>query len=160
MSTEFSHEPDAHRYTMRVDGDVVSVLEYQDHGAGTVMHHTVTIPKYRGKGYAAELVEYAVNDVQSRGRGPITPTLLVRRRVVRPASGAFRAARARYRPRWPTRADRGHRRARAERRRATAGPPDDLRELLEVERDRPVDDDPVGRHAHRLAEHHFEAEVA
>jgi len=74
MSTEFSYEPDAHRYTMRVDDDVVSVLEYRDHGAGTVMHHTVTIPKYRGKGYAADLVEYAVNDVESHGRGPVTPT--------------------------------------------------------------------------------------
>jgi predicted GNAT family acetyltransferase len=74
MATEFMLEPDAHRYTMRVDGDLVSVLEYQDHGAGTVMHHTVTIPQFRGKGYAAELVEYAVNDVESRGRGPIRPT--------------------------------------------------------------------------------------
>jgi predicted GNAT family acetyltransferase len=74
MATEFSHEPDAHRYTMRVDGEVVSVLEYVDHGAGTVMHHTVTVPKHRGHGYAGELVEYAVNDVESHGRGPITPS--------------------------------------------------------------------------------------
>lgn len=74
MATEFSHEADARRYTMRVDGDVVSILEYQDHGAGTVMHHTVTIPKYRGKGYAAELVTFAVNDVESSGAGPITAT--------------------------------------------------------------------------------------
>jgi predicted GNAT family acetyltransferase len=74
MATEFTHEPDAHRYTMRVDGDVVGFLEYQDHGAGTVMHHTVTIPKHRGHGYAAELVEYAVDDVESHGGGPITPT--------------------------------------------------------------------------------------
>lgn len=74
MATEFTHEPDTHRYTMRVDGDVVSILEYQDHGVGTVMHHTVTIPKFRGKGYAAELVEYAVSDVESKGASPITPT--------------------------------------------------------------------------------------
>jgi len=74
MATEFIHEPDAHRYTMRVDGNPVSILEYQDHGVGTVMHHTITIPKFRGKGYAAELVEYAVSDVESKGAGPITPT--------------------------------------------------------------------------------------
>lgn len=74
MATEFSHESDAHRYTMRVDGDVVSILEYQDHGAGTVMHHTVTIPQHRGKGYAAELVAFAVDDVESKGAGPITAT--------------------------------------------------------------------------------------
>ena len=74
MATEFSHEPDAHRYTMRVDGEVVSVLEYRDQGAGTVMHHTVTIPKHRGHGYAGELVAFAVNDVDARGRAPITPS--------------------------------------------------------------------------------------
>ena len=74
MTTEFAHEPDAHRYTMRVDGDVVSILEYQDHGAGTVMHHTVTMPPARGRGYAAELVKFAVDDVEARGGGPISPT--------------------------------------------------------------------------------------
>ena len=94
MATEFTHEPDAHRYTMRVDGDVVGFLEYQDHGAGTVMHHTVTIPKHRGHGYAAELVEYAVNDVESNERRADHSDVLVCRRVVRPASGARRAARS------------------------------------------------------------------
>ena len=74
MTSEFRHEADAHRYTMWVDGGLASVLEYQDHGVGTVMHHTVTIPNYRGKGYAAELVEYAVNDVEASGAGPITAT--------------------------------------------------------------------------------------
>ncbi len=59
---------------MWVDGGLASVLEYQDHGVGIVMHHTVTIPDYRGKGYAAELVEYAVNDVEASGTGPITAT--------------------------------------------------------------------------------------
>jgi predicted GNAT family acetyltransferase len=59
---------------MWVDGDLVSVLEYQDNGVGTVMHHTVTIPQHRGKGYAAELVQYAVDDVESSNAGPITPS--------------------------------------------------------------------------------------
>lgn len=74
MATEFTHEPDAHRYTMRVGGELVSVLEYLDHGRGTVMHHTVTVPKHRGRGFAAKLVEYAVDDVERRGAGPISPT--------------------------------------------------------------------------------------
>ncbi len=74
MATEISHEPDAHRYIMRVDGETVSVLEYADQGRGTVMHHTVTVPKWRGKGHAAKLVEFAVDDVEARGAGPIIPT--------------------------------------------------------------------------------------
>jgi predicted GNAT family acetyltransferase len=71
---EIAHEPDAHRYVMRRGGELVSVLEYRDHGAGTVMHHTVTVPKYRGQGYAGELVDFAVRDVESRGAGPIIPS--------------------------------------------------------------------------------------
>lgn len=72
--SEITHEPDAHRYVLRERGELVSVLEYQSHGAGTVMHHTVTVPRFRGKGHAARLVEFAVDDVERRGTGPIHPT--------------------------------------------------------------------------------------
>jgi predicted GNAT family acetyltransferase len=71
---EISHEPDERRYVLRRGGELVSVLEYRDHGAGTVMHHTVTVPKFRGHGYAADLVEFAVRDVEARDAGPIIPT--------------------------------------------------------------------------------------
>ena len=71
---EITHEPDAHRYVLRHGGELVSVLEYRDQGTGTVMHHTVTVPKFRGHGYAGALVEFAVNDVEARGAGPIIPT--------------------------------------------------------------------------------------
>ena len=74
MVAELSHEPDTHRYVLRIDGEIVSVLEYRDHGAGVVFHHTVTVPRFRGSGYAAELVEFAVDDVERTGRGPILPT--------------------------------------------------------------------------------------
>jgi uncharacterized protein len=71
---DITHEPDAHRYVLREDGELVSVLEYRDQGRGTVMHHTVTVPKFRGRGHAAQLVAFAVDDVESRGAGPIIPT--------------------------------------------------------------------------------------
>lgn len=74
MTTEFVHDEGAHRYTMLVGGEPVSFLEYQDHGSSLVFHHTVTIPKFRGRGFAAKLVEHAVDDVQAAGRGSITPT--------------------------------------------------------------------------------------
>lgn len=73
MATEFVHDPEAHRYTMLVGGDPVAFLEYVDHGSSVVMHHTVTIPAFRGKGFASRLVEHAVDDVAASGR-PITPT--------------------------------------------------------------------------------------
>ena len=74
MATEFVHDDVAKRYTMLVEGEPVSVLEYLDQGSGTVFHHTVTMPRYRGRGFAARLVEHAVNDVEARGAGPILPT--------------------------------------------------------------------------------------
>jgi uncharacterized protein len=72
--SEITHEPDTHRYVLRTGDELVSVLEYRDHNGGTVMHHTVTVPKFRGHGYAAELVAFAVDDVERRGAGPIHPT--------------------------------------------------------------------------------------
>ncbi|MFT4028420.1 MAG: GNAT family N-acetyltransferase [Protaetiibacter sp.] len=73
MVIELAHEPDAERYTLRSDGAIVSVLAYRDHGASVVFHHTATVPQQRGKGYAAQLVEFAVDDVERSGRR-ITPS--------------------------------------------------------------------------------------
>ena len=86
MPHEFLHEPDARRYTLRVGGEVVSVLEYRDQGAGVVFHRTVTIPRHRGHGYAAELVEFAVTGCRAARHGTDLADLLVRRGVVRPES--------------------------------------------------------------------------
>ncbi|QEO09945.1 GNAT family N-acetyltransferase [Protaetiibacter larvae] len=68
MAIELAHEPDAHRYTLRRDGSLVSVLEYRDQGASVVFHHTVTVPNQRGHGYAGQLVGFAVADVERSGR--------------------------------------------------------------------------------------------
>lgn len=75
MATDdIAHEPDAHRYTLREGGAIVSVLEYADQGRGVSFYHTVTVPNRRGEGHAAKLVEFAVDDVESRGAGPIRPS--------------------------------------------------------------------------------------
>lgn len=73
MAIELAHEPDAQRYTLRRDGAIVSVLEYRDQGSSVVFHRTVTVPHQRGHGYAARLVEFAVDDVAKTGR-VISPT--------------------------------------------------------------------------------------
>ncbi|HYI34338.1 MAG TPA: GNAT family N-acetyltransferase [Glaciibacter sp.] len=65
MATEFAHEPDASRYTLLVDGELATVLEYKKNGSNTIaLVHTFTPPPFRGKGYAGQLVEYAVNDIE------------------------------------------------------------------------------------------------
>ncbi len=72
-ATEMSHEPDAHRYVLRVGGAIASVLEYAEQNGAVSFHRTVTVPTHRNRGYAAQLVEFAVDDVESRGAGPIRP---------------------------------------------------------------------------------------
>lgn len=74
MGTELSHEPDAQRYVLRVNGAIASVLEYAENSGGISFHHTVTVPTQRNRGYAAELVAFAVEDVESREAGPIRPS--------------------------------------------------------------------------------------
>jgi len=64
---EFLHEPDALRYVLRIDGDVVASVDYAQ-GAGTVsLVRTFTRPTHRGQGLAAQIVEFAVDDIAARG---------------------------------------------------------------------------------------------
>lgn len=65
MPTEFSNEPDVGRYAMRVDGQLVGVLDYRVLGNSISLTRAFTQPPHRGKGYAARLVEFAVDDIES-----------------------------------------------------------------------------------------------
>ncbi|NNC13579.1 N-acetyltransferase [Planctomonas sp. JC2975] len=64
MAEEYAHEPDAHRYTLRADGQIASVVEYSVLGDAMSMTRTFTNPNQRGKGLAAKIVEFAVDDVE------------------------------------------------------------------------------------------------
>ena len=68
MAKEFANEPDAHRYTMRVDGDIVGVLDYALTTDAISFTRSFTSPAQRGKGYAAEHVEYADDVEQTKRR--------------------------------------------------------------------------------------------
>ncbi len=65
MTQEFSHESDAHRYVLRIDGEIVAVADYTINGSSISFHHTYTNPRRRNQGYAAEVVKYAVDDVET-----------------------------------------------------------------------------------------------
>lgn len=69
----FENEPGASRYTLHKDDDLVSVLDYRDDGRTVAMTRTFTIPTFRGHGYAGELVERAVADLEQRGDRKILP---------------------------------------------------------------------------------------
>lgn len=58
---------------MYVDGELVSVLDYRVNADAVAFPHTYTVPKHRGHGYAADLVEYAVSDVEATSTKRIVP---------------------------------------------------------------------------------------
>ncbi|MGW9631263.1 GNAT family N-acetyltransferase [Agromyces sp. NPDC055520] len=74
MHKELSHEPDARRYVLRVDGDIASVLDYRELGDTVAFTRTFTNPPYRGSGLAGELVEFAADDVETNGARRILPS--------------------------------------------------------------------------------------
>lgn len=70
---ELLHEPDAKRYTLTIDGHLAALAEYAINGNSISFHHTYTQPNLRGHGYAAEVVEFAVNDVEATSDRRIVP---------------------------------------------------------------------------------------
>ena len=69
----FAHEADARRYTMRIGHDLVAVVDYAVNGDAISFTRTFTSPPHRGNGYAAQLVKFAVDDVESSSTRHIIP---------------------------------------------------------------------------------------
>ena len=59
MTKVITHEPDASRYTLTVDGQVLALADYRINGNSISFNHTYTQPSHRGQGLAAEVVDYA-----------------------------------------------------------------------------------------------------
>jgi hypothetical protein len=73
MSTEFSNETDAKRYAMRIDGELVGVLDYSILGGAISLTRAFTVPARRGQGLAAQLVEFVVNDIEANTSLKVVP---------------------------------------------------------------------------------------
>lgn len=73
MAREFLHETDQNRYAMRIDGELASVVDYRIKDNMISFHHTYTAPNHRGKGLAAEIVGFAVDDVEANTTYRIVP---------------------------------------------------------------------------------------
>jgi predicted GNAT family acetyltransferase len=73
MPTTFAHEPAKNRYTMTVDGQLVAVADYVINGDSISFNHTFTQPNQRGKGYAGEVVTFAMNDVETTTKLTVVP---------------------------------------------------------------------------------------
>lgn len=73
MAIELAHEPDASRYTLTVDGQLACVLDYKASDSAISMTRTFTIPNFRGQKLAAQLVQFAVDDVDANDTRKIVP---------------------------------------------------------------------------------------
>ncbi len=69
----FTHEPDASRYTLHRGDDLVSVLDYRDDGRTVAMTRAYTVPSFRGHGYAGDLVDRAVAELEHAGGRRVSP---------------------------------------------------------------------------------------
>jgi predicted GNAT family acetyltransferase len=65
---QIEHEPDRNRWVGRIDGQIVSVLDYADNGRVVSMTRTFTNPPFRGQGHAAQVVARAVDAVEAEGK--------------------------------------------------------------------------------------------
>ena len=73
--TELQHDTTARQYRLVRDGEVLSLADYRplEDGTTLVFHHTLTPPQHRGNGYAADLIERALDDVRAAGHR-VVPT--------------------------------------------------------------------------------------
>jgi predicted GNAT family acetyltransferase len=69
----FTHETDASRYTLHRGDELVSVLDYRDDGRTVAMTRAYTVPTFRGHGYAGEVVDRAVSELERRGDRTVIP---------------------------------------------------------------------------------------
>ena len=67
------HEPEQDRYALYVDGELGSVVDYRIRGNQISFHHTYTAPHMRGKGLAAKVVKFAVDEVEKNTEYRIVP---------------------------------------------------------------------------------------
>lgn len=73
MQPELSHEPDARRYALRLGSQPVCILDYRIDDDAISLIRTYTQPAERGNGYAAQLVDFAVNDIEATTTYRVVP---------------------------------------------------------------------------------------
>lgn len=72
-SLTFTHEPDASRYTLHDGPNLVSALDYRDDGRTVALTRAYTVPTFRGHGYAGEIVDRAVTELEQAGDRKVLP---------------------------------------------------------------------------------------
>ncbi|MEV6071723.1 GNAT family N-acetyltransferase [Nocardia sp. NPDC052001] len=71
MSTRLEHNVDDTRYEIYLDDTLAGYADYAERVDGDKktldIQHTLTFPEFRGRGVAAQVVEFALNDARAQG---------------------------------------------------------------------------------------------
>ncbi|MCX4097295.1 GNAT family N-acetyltransferase [Nocardia sp. alder85J] len=71
MTTRLEHNADATRYEIYIDGTLAGYADYNERTVGDTpardLQHTLTFPEFRGRGVAAQVVEFALRDSRDNG---------------------------------------------------------------------------------------------
>jgi predicted GNAT family acetyltransferase len=73
MSKVLAHEPDARRYTLKLNDQLAASADYVIDGESILFTHTFTVPTRRGEGLAGDVVAFAVDDVEANTTLRIVP---------------------------------------------------------------------------------------
>jgi len=73
VTKTFENQTDAKRYALRDGDDLLAVLDYTSNGQAISLTRAFTSPAHRGKGLAAEIVEFAVDDIEASSTLRIIP---------------------------------------------------------------------------------------
>ena len=75
MSIGLSRNDAEGRYELRLDGDRVGIADFFERSDVIVLPHTETVPAFRGRGLAGQLIAFALDDVRAAGKkvSPVCP---------------------------------------------------------------------------------------
>jgi len=73
VTKTFENQTDANRYALHDGDELLAVLDYASNGKAISLTRAFTSPAHRGQGLAAEIVEYAVNDIEASSELRVIP---------------------------------------------------------------------------------------
>lgn len=62
-----TNNAEAHRYELRVGGELAARAEYNLPKGSVLFTHTEVDPKFEGRGFGSKLAKFALDDVRARG---------------------------------------------------------------------------------------------
>ena len=68
MDFEVIDNAEAQRFELRRDGTMVGLATYRRHGDQVIVPHVETFPEHRGQGYAARLMDGALEQIRAAGQ--------------------------------------------------------------------------------------------